>query len=63
MDIPNNKDNKTATHGEQQPKTKQEIVEDIIKILADNNLSIMDSRDILHATSKTICKQAVRISL
>lgn len=52
----------TAIRNEEQPKTKEAIINDIIKILADNNLSIMDSRDILHATSKTICKQTVKIS-
>lgn len=52
----------TAIRNEQQPKTKEAIINDIIKILADNNLSIMDSRDILHATSKIICKQTVKIS-
>lgn len=62
MDIQNNINNKTAIHNEQQSKSKQEIIHDIIKILADNNLTIADSKDILYETSKTICKQVVRVS-
>lgn len=51
---------KAATQNEkQQIKTKQEIINDIIKILAENNLTIADSKDILHETSKEICKQTV----
>lgn len=60
MDIQNN--NKTATSDEQQFKTKQEIIEEIIQILADNNLTITDSKDILYETSKAICRQVVRVS-
>lgn len=40
-------------------RTKQEIINDIIKILAENNLTIADSNNILHETSKIICKQPV----
>lgn len=59
----NNQNNteKTATKDEQQPKMKQEIANDIINILADNNLTIADAKDILYATSKTICRQKVRV--
>ncbi len=60
MDIQSNINNKTAIHNKQQ--SKQEIIHDIIKILADSNLSIADSKDILYETSKTICKQVVRVS-
>lgn len=60
MNIQNN--NKTATLDEQQFKTKQEIIEEIIQILTDNNLTITDSKDILYETSKAICKQVVRVS-
>lgn len=52
----------TAIRNEQQPKTKQEIIKDIIKILADNNLTIVDSKDILYETSKAICRQIVKVS-
>lgn len=52
----------TAIQNEQQFKTKQEIIKDIIKILADNNLSIADSKDILYETSKSICRQIVKVS-
>lgn len=63
MDIQNNTNNKTAIHNEQQSKSKQEIIEEIIQILADNNLTITDSKDILYETSKVICRQTVRVSL
>lgn len=59
MNIQSN--NKTATLDEQF-KTKLEIIEDIIQILADNNLTITDSKDIIYETSKAICKQVVRVS-
>ncbi len=50
---------KTATSDERQFKSKKLIMNDIIKILADNNLTITDSKDILHETSKVICEQKV----
>lgn len=53
---------KTATSDEQQFKSKKLIMNDIIKILADNNLTITDSKDILHETSKVICEQVVKVS-
>lgn len=59
MDIQNNINNKTAIHNEQQLKTKQNIINDIIKILADNNLTIADSKDILYETTKMIYKQVI----
>lgn len=64
MDIQNNNntENKTAIHSEQQSKSKQEIINDIIKILADNSLTITDSKDILYETSKEVCNQIVRVS-
>lgn len=52
----------TAIHNEQQPKSKETIINDIIKILADNNLTIMNSKDILYETSKVICRQVVKVS-
>lgn len=62
MDIQNTTNNKTETQNEQQFKVKKEIINDIIKILADNNLTITDSKDILYETTKTICKQIVKVS-
>lgn len=52
----------TATQNEQQPKSKETIINDIIKILADNNLTITNSKDILYETSKVICRQVVKVS-
>lgn len=52
----------TAVHEEQQSKSKQEIINDIIKILAKHNLTISDSKDILYETAKTIYRQIVRVS-
>lgn len=34
----------------------------IVKILADNSLTITDSKNILYETSKAICRQIVRVS-
>lgn len=62
MDIQNITNKETATQNEQQLKSKQEIINDIIYILAKNNLTISDSQYILHETSKEICKQTVRVS-
>lgn len=62
MDIKNNINNITAIYNEQQSKSKQKIIHNIIKILADSNLTIADSKDILYETSKAICKQVVRVS-
>lgn len=56
----NTQNKESATQNEQQQiNTKQEIINDIIKILAENNLTIADSKDILHETSKEICNQTV----
>lgn len=60
MDNLNNKE--TAIQNEQQLKTKQEIIDDIINVLADNNLTITDAKEILYETSKVICKQTVKSS-
>lgn len=62
MDIKNNTNNKTATSDEQQFKTKELIINDIIKILADSNLTITESKNILYETSKVICEQVIRVS-
>jgi len=62
MDIQSNTNNKTATSDEQQFKTKELIINDIIKILADNNLTITESKNTLYETSKVICEQVIRVS-
>lgn len=51
----------TAIHNEQQPKSKQEIIDDIIKILVDNNLTIANAKEILYSTSKKLYQQPVKI--
>lgn len=58
----NTHNEETTVQDEQQFKFKKEIINDIIKILANNNLTIADAKDILYATSKKICKQKVLIS-
>lgn len=61
MDFQNN--NKiTAAQNEQQPKSRKEIINDIIQILASNNLTISDSNSILYETSKAIYNQIVKTS-
>ena len=49
----------TAIQNEQQFKSTQEIIEEIIKIFVDNIISISDAKDILEETSKRLCKQPV----
>lgn len=50
----------TAIQNEQQSNFKQKIIDDIIKILADNNLSIYEARELLNLTSKKLGRQIVR---
>lgn len=52
---------KTAVPKEYHSKSKKEIINDIIKILADNRLSITDSKSLLYETSKEIYRQPVVI--
>ena len=52
----------TAIQNEQQLKSKQEIIDEIIKILANNNLTITDSKYIFYETTKVICRQKVQSS-
>lgn len=61
MNIQNNTQKGTAIHNEQQSKSKKEIIDDIIRILANNNLTITDSKDILYETYKVICSQIVKV--
>lgn len=62
MNIQNDNINKSAVQNERQSKSKQEIINDIIKILSNNNLTITDSKEILHQASKVICQQVVKVS-
>ena len=52
----------TAIQNEHQQKSNKEIVDKIIALLADNNLTITDAREILQITSKKLGKQIVRFS-
>lgn len=57
-----NQNEKTAISNEQQLSQKQKIVNEVIKILADNKLTIAEAKDILYATSKELCEQTVKAS-
>lgn len=52
----------TAILEEQQSISKRIVVDEIIKILADNNLSITEAREILNIASKKLGEQTVRVS-
>ena len=54
-----NRDKETAIQDERQLKTTQEIIDEIIKLFAENIISISDAKDILEETSKRLCKQPV----
>lgn len=56
----NRSQKETAIQDEQQLKEKQEIINDIINILAENNLTIAEAKEILYTTSKKICNQTVK---
>ena len=56
----NIENNETAIQNEQQFKSKQKIINDIITLLAENNLTISESNEILHMTSKKLCQQTVK---
>jgi len=59
MDKQNYKE--TAIQNEQQLKPKQEIINNIIEILVNSNLTITDSKDILYETAKAIYNQKVTL--
>lgn len=59
MDIPNITNKETAEQNEQQFKTRKEIIDDIIKIFADNVISISEAGSILQVTSKKLKMQPV----
>ena len=60
MDIQNITNKETATQNEQQLKSKQDIIKDIINLLAENNLSIDNAKEILYITSKKLYQQPVK---
>ena len=55
MDIQNITNKETATQNEQQLKSKQDIIKDIINLLAENNLSIDNAKEILRPF-QVLCK-------
>lgn len=50
----------TAIPNGQQLKEKEGIVNSIIDILAKNNLSITEAKNVLYVASKKICQQIVK---
>lgn len=54
--------NETAIQDEQQLKSKQEISNKIIKILAENNYTITESKDILNIVLRKLGQQIVKVS-
>lgn len=58
MDIQNKE---TAIQDEQQFKSTKELIEEIIRLFADNIISISDANFILEETSKKLCMQPVTV--
>lgn len=58
----NIENSETAIQFEQQSNLKQEIINNIIALLAENNLTISEANEILHMTSKKLCQQTVKVS-
>lgn len=52
----------TAIQDEQQFKSKKEVIDNIIEILANNNYTITEAKNILHMTLKKLGEQIVRFS-
>ncbi len=57
-----NTTNETVTISNEQPLNSK-IIDLIIDILANNNLSIADAKNILYVTSKKLSQQKVKSSL
>ena len=55
-----NEKKETAIQNEQQLNEREEIVNSIINILAKNNLSITEAKNVLYVVSKKICQQIVK---
>lgn len=58
----NIQNNETAIQNEKQLKSSKEIIDEIIKILADNIIPISHAKYILKETSKKLCDQPVVIN-
>lgn len=54
-----NEKKETAIQNEQQLNKNEVVVNSIIDILAKNNLSIAEAKNVLYITSKKICQQIV----
>lgn len=50
----NNENTKNTVIHEERQYSKKEIIDDIIKILVDHNLSISEAREILKFTSRKL---------
>ena len=59
MNIQNNTNNKTIIQNEQQFKSTNEIIDEIIRILAENVISISNANYILEEASKKLYRQPV----
>lgn len=51
----------TAIQDERQFKSTKELIEEIIRLFADNIISISDANFILEETSKKLCMQPVTV--
>lgn len=49
----------TTNQNEQQDKSNRDIIQEILNLLASNDLSISDAKEILYATTKALYKQKV----
>ena len=52
----------TAIQNERQSKSNKEVIDKIIQLLAENNLTITDAREILRITSRKLGEQIIRFS-
>lgn len=52
----------TAIQDEQQLKSKQDIINEIIKIISENNLTVNEARKILQFASHKLGNQQVTVS-
>lgn len=49
----------TANQNKQQNTSNRDIIQEILNLLASNDLSISDAKEILYATTKALYKQKV----
>ena len=59
----NNENTKNTVIHEERQYSKKEIIDDIIKILVDHNLSVSEAREILKFTSRKLGEQKITISV